>query len=344
MIKFFVPMGVTEMIIEVSLRKWESVSYFLYDPLKRLRMGGYSYSKDLKIFVRETDLRKVNFGTWRLEVVSRETGETPLFDLKVEFSRSKVRPQWYRGELHTHTKASDGKWSIEELTLVLKERGVDFFFVTDHNVLGTSKPIEVKGLQVYPGIEITVAKGHTVVLDPDEKLRPFKFDGYICGIAHPFFPRNESCPDCSFESSWKCDFVEVWNSDIENERWFIYNVEALKKYKRVVKRRYLTAVATGDVHNEASLVHWIPSHFLLPDLSLESVLNSLVEGLVVCGEVKIDEDRLVLPEAARAFLEGTELSTNTLENFHETRELEVKRPDGKLLVYYNFKAPLNQYL
>jgi len=187
-------MGVTEMIIEVSLRKRESVSYFLYDPLKRFRMGGYSYSKDLKIFVRETDLRKVNFGTWRLEVVSRETGETPLFDLKVEFSRSKVRPQWYRGELHTHTKASDGKWSIEELTLVLKERGVDFFFVTDHNVLGTSKPIEVKGLQVYPGIEITVAKGHTLVLDPDEKLRPFKFDGYICGIAHPFFSQERIVP------------------------------------------------------------------------------------------------------------------------------------------------------
>ncbi len=331
-------MGVTEMLIEISLHKQEPVSYFLYDPLKRLRKGGCSHSKDIKILVRETDLHKVNYGTWRLEIFSRRTNEALLFDLKVDFSRTKPRPRWYRGELHTHTKASDGKWTIEELAFVLKERGVDFFFVTDHNLLGTPKPIEVKGLHVYPGIEITVAKGHTLVLNPDEKLRPFKFDGYICGIAHPFFPRNESCPDCSFESSWRCDFVEIWNSDIENERWFVYNSEALKKYKEVVKRRYLTAVATGDVHNEASLVHWIPSHFFLPDLSLESVLNSLVEGLIVCGDVRIDEDRLILPEPAEAF------SEDTLEDFHLTSKLEAKRPDGKLLVYYNFKTPLSRYL
>jgi len=342
--KFFVPMGVTEMLIEISLQKQEPVSYFLYDPLKRLRKGGCSSSKDIHIVVRGTNTWKVNYGTWHVEIISRETGKELDFELKVDLSRSKPEAKWYTGEVHTHTKSSDGKWSLEELALVLKERGVDFFFVTDHNVLGITEPMEVKGLQAYPGVEITVSKGHTLVLNPDGRLRPFKFDGYICGIAHPFFPRNESCPDCSFESSWKCDFVEIWNSDIENERWFVYNVEALKKYKRVAKSRYLTAVAAGDIHNEASLVHWIPTHFLLPDLSLESVLNSLVEGLVVCGEVKIDEDRLILPEAGKVFLEDTELSTNVVGNFHVTRQLEVKRPDGKLLVYYNFKTPLSRYL
>jgi hypothetical protein len=66
--------------------------------------------------------------------------------------------RWYKGDFHTHTVLSDGKMTPEQNLEQAYRMGLDFFVVTDHNLLSTSWP---KGRTlVIPGIEITSEYGH----------------------------------------------------------------------------------------------------------------------------------------------------------------------------------------
>jgi hypothetical protein len=81
-----------------------------------------------------------------------------------ELSLSKVwnaQPGWYRGDFHTHTTASDGKYSPEELAALAREQGLDFFAITDHNTLN-AYPLfgDDPGLLIIPGVEVTLDIGH----------------------------------------------------------------------------------------------------------------------------------------------------------------------------------------
>ncbi|MEW8969792.1 MAG: CehA/McbA family metallohydrolase [Mesobacillus sp.] len=70
----------------------------------------------------------------------------------------KTVKRWYKGDFHTHTNESDGKMSPREGMEQAKKMGLDYFAVTDHNILPT-KWIK-DGVLPIPGIEITSSKGH----------------------------------------------------------------------------------------------------------------------------------------------------------------------------------------
>ena len=61
-------------------------------------------------------------------------------------------------DLHSHTTASDGSLSPEELIQLAQERGVDQLAITDHDSVGSiAEALEVaKGYSVaiIPGVEI----------------------------------------------------------------------------------------------------------------------------------------------------------------------------------------------
>ena len=78
-------------------------------------------------------------------------------------SLPEARPGWLRGDLHCHTRYSDGdSWPVEMLHAGA-EAGLDFLGVTDHNNVahhadygpgGHGRPI------VIPGVEVTTYRGH----------------------------------------------------------------------------------------------------------------------------------------------------------------------------------------
>ncbi|WP_167834306.1 CehA/McbA family metallohydrolase [Mesobacillus selenatarsenatis] len=70
----------------------------------------------------------------------------------------KTSSRWYKGDFHTHTNESDGKMSPREGMDQAKKMGLDYFAVTDHNIIPT-KWIKDDMLTI-PGIEITSSKGH----------------------------------------------------------------------------------------------------------------------------------------------------------------------------------------
>lgn len=79
-----------------------------------------------------------------------------------------LRP--YKGDLHIHTNASDGKESAIAMALEARRKGMDFISITDHDISSFRliKEIEELGLKllIIPGEEITIQNngGHILSL------------------------------------------------------------------------------------------------------------------------------------------------------------------------------------
>ena len=74
-----------------------------------------------------------------------------------------------RLDLHVHSRASkDAKGTLQELAVVAKERGLDGFAVTDHNVLPDLEELrsvqEETGCLLIPGMEISSIEGHILAI------------------------------------------------------------------------------------------------------------------------------------------------------------------------------------
>jgi hypothetical protein len=75
------------------------------------------------------------------------TGVTPVAPL-----------QWYRGNLHTHTNASDGDTSPEEVAAWYAKHGYHFLVITDHDKItlpDVSAPLLIAGEEVTDRLEKT---------------------------------------------------------------------------------------------------------------------------------------------------------------------------------------------
>jgi predicted metal-dependent phosphoesterase TrpH len=106
-------------------------------------------------------------------------------------------------DLHVHTNAShDGASSALEMAEAAKARGLDGIAITDHDVimdsLVASSLSERTGMIIIPGVEVTTAEGHFVILMPKRvaprgigfmnAARAALADGSVPFIPHPTDP------------------------------------------------------------------------------------------------------------------------------------------------------------
>ena len=127
-----------------------------------------------------------------------------------------VLPQgaWMLGDLHCHTRHSDGRWTPSELAAAAAERGLNFLALTDHNTLSgrTELARTFPGLTL-PGLELTTYYGHATVvgipdyldwtgLEPGRGMRELAEDvtrqGAQLTIAHPFAAGDPVCTGCAW--------------------------------------------------------------------------------------------------------------------------------------------------
>ena len=133
--------------------------------------------------------------------------------------------RWLKGDLHTHTVASDGVLTLDELGHHALRHGLDFLAVTDHNQPVSSDALPcIPGLTIIPGVEWTHYQGHanfTGVDQPydgsftantlDEAKAHFasaRESGALITINHPF---DEGCPFTFDMNSLPFDCLEIWN-------------------------------------------------------------------------------------------------------------------------------------
>jgi hypothetical protein len=139
-------------------------------------------------------------------------------------------PGWHRGELHTHTRHSDGSHTVQELGRRAKALGLDFVALTDHNTTSGARELDRAAVPGILGVELTTFRGHHVVLGLDEMV-PWHEDGRVLGIndvvsrvkdkgalftlTHPFNLGDPICTGCRWMTPEldlsTVDLVEIWH-------------------------------------------------------------------------------------------------------------------------------------
>lgn len=209
--------------------------------------------------------------------------------------------RWWRGDLHSHTIHSDGYNTVAELAAQGRDRGLDFFAVTDHNTISHFDDVaraSTSDLLIFPGEEITTYHGHANAWGIDgwvdfrcedvETARRVMDDVHERGgrfsVNHP----KQHGPPWLFTDLRGYRFMEVWGAPW---RWF--NWESLEYWlQHLDEGRRLIAVGGSDVHSIAPAVWRQPNGLGEPctwiycqgPLDEATVLDTLDSGRVFVSE------------------------------------------------------------
>ncbi|MGI6543078.1 MAG: CehA/McbA family metallohydrolase [Limnochordia bacterium] len=119
--------------------------------------------------------------------------------------------RWLRGNLHTHTKESDGRVEVAEAINKYKEAGYDFLAVTDHRKTVDTTDFTTPGFLTIPSIELNgrdpqsnfiyhvVGIGVTPFEQEDrewiglcqEMIDKVRAGGGVAILAHPYWSGND---------------------------------------------------------------------------------------------------------------------------------------------------------
>ncbi len=193
--------------IQVDLRVVDEASfgaalaYFTGSKSHNIRLREMAVKAGMKIneygIFREKDDRRL--GGEKEEDVYRLLGLPPIppelredageIEAAMEGRLPKLlEPGDIKGDLHVHTKHSDGSHSLQELIKAARERGYEYIAVTDHSKgLGIARGLNeekilqeleeikavnrrLKGFRVFMGVEVDIRSDFTLDL-PDEVLR-----------------------------------------------------------------------------------------------------------------------------------------------------------------------------
>ena len=81
---------------------------------------------------------------------------------------------WLRGNLHTHTTASDGNLSPQETVDAYAAMGYDFLVITDHDYVTPVGTLDPKGMTLIQGNEITANGPHMLHVGATVRVEPFR--------------------------------------------------------------------------------------------------------------------------------------------------------------------------
>jgi hypothetical protein len=164
--------------------------------------------------------------------------------------------RWYRGDLHAHSEHSDGANSVEEIVKFVRDAGLDYFALTDHNTIShwdELARLNHASTLLIPGEEITMYGGHANVwgLDDwidfrgsdDDRVQALIEDAHARGsmfsINHP-----DSPIPWLHEHAHGYGAIEVWNAP-----WRYYNEPALLRWEGALLRgERIVAVGGSDSH------------------------------------------------------------------------------------------------
>ncbi|MGL5350360.1 MAG: CehA/McbA family metallohydrolase [Cetobacterium sp.] len=185
------------------------------------------------------------------------------FDYEKEFSKEK---KWYKGELHAHTKFSDGLLELKNLPKGIDELNLDFIFLTDHNVVSTKTPLT--SAPIIPSTELTLMEnGHFNFLGlknlPDyanflkgKKVNPellktifewVKKQNALLVMNHPL--NATMGVDYNLDLN-DFDLIEVLNSPYNNQKTQ-FNIDALKAFDGLLMNGHkIFAVGGSDSHSD----------------------------------------------------------------------------------------------
>ncbi len=254
----------------------------------------------------------------------------------------KRQRHWLKGDCHLHTCNSDGKHKPAELYDMLFERGMDFAFITDHNVNTPGmKAFNHRGVAIFPGMEISGNLGHVNIFGenlPFERIgRPNTPEEYYelinkareagahISVNHPFDRKLSWRID---RDTFKMDSVEVWNSPMHTDNVYCLDWWADK----LMKGEFIPAVGGSDFHQDYVVTNLlcVPVTYVYAESnSLEDILAAIKRGNVTVSNS---------PKAAAIFLTAGDAVIGDSVDFNEINTVKVslgKLKKGQTLRIYN---------
>ena len=201
-------------------------------------------------------------GEWQIIVGAYKVapeGVSVFYDMS--FTPKHVR--LFKGDLHTHTLASDGVLQVEELALHARDNGLDYLAITDHNQTVSADALpRLSGLTLIPGIQWTHYQGHANFLGVDKPYDgPFfvntltevearftcaRSRGALIIINHPCDP---VCPFLFDRDALPYDCLEVWNGPMRGS-----NLQALGLWNTMLMTGKKVPICGGSDYHRDSLL------------------------------------------------------------------------------------------
>jgi len=245
--------------------------------------------------------------TYRLWVAA-EPGATPAQPRpapSLPLAVAGTGPGWYGGDLHMHTYHSDGAWSVDELWQAVQRRGLDFFVLTDHNVisgLAELAAIDTGRVLPIPGMEVTMLRGHLVAAGVETPIdwrlnhgdrtiasivRDVHAAGGVAIVAHPGAEGSPVCHGCRWDLAdvdpAQIDAVEAWNGP-----WWMGEPEdneySLAFWEGWLGRGYRVPLCgDSDAHGGApTFAAGVPTTYVYAqELSRAAILDGIRAGRIV---------------------------------------------------------------
>lgn len=146
---------------KISTGDWTIKLYFFAEHIGRL-LQGEEIPFQICISEQAQQITENNSGDSWVNPDFVYTG----FDCKKVYQTEK---RWYMGDLHTHTRLSDGRELPASANEKSKKMGLDYYIATEHNVMHTGWP--KTDVLVMPGVEITCILGHANIFGLDRMPR-----------------------------------------------------------------------------------------------------------------------------------------------------------------------------
>ena len=189
----------------------------------------------------------------------------------------------FKADLHVHTSASpDGRSPLPALAAAARAAGLHALAVTDHN-LCTPVPLELDGVLLIPGCEVSTQAGHITGLflsrpleldmsgplpEPEAAVEAIHQAGGLAVLAHPY-QRPGAKPE---QLSLALDGVETANA-----RAALKVPDANERALRLARRWVLPGAGGSDAHDAAEVGN---AYTLLAadELSLPALRQALLSG------------------------------------------------------------------
>lgn len=199
-------------------------------------------------------------GEWRIMVGAYHIAPEGI-KVYYEITCNEKIPRWLKGDLHTHTLASDGVLTAEEIGRHAVRHGLDFVAITDHNYFSTADSLpNIPGLTFIPGVEWTHYQGHANFLGsdkpydqpfatntPEEALTRFesaRSRGAFISVNHPFEVGLEFKFDLDV---FPYDCLEIWNGPMREP-----NLRALGWWQSLLAAGKRAPICGGsDYHRDS---------------------------------------------------------------------------------------------
>ncbi|MBP8989202.1 MAG: CehA/McbA family metallohydrolase [Clostridia bacterium] len=213
---------------------------------------------------------------------------------------------WYKGNIHAHTRISDGTLSPEALARAYQEQGYDFIAITDHRVYGRHETLCRDDFIVLPGVELDVlvqeknalchhiiglglpgknklSHGQSIFYDTDtsvdQLIAYLKSNGNICIYAHPnwshVFPERLAGMDGLLGLEIFNYACEVHAATGFSDAW----------YDRLLwDGQKLFCVASDDTHHDQTDIGGGFIFVKANELSHQAIMDSIVAGCFHASE------------------------------------------------------------